>query len=57
MLDYHKTEDRLREQALGKNKIGTTARGIGPCNADKMGRSHCVRMGDLRDLYTEELYQ
>jgi len=50
VLDYHKTEDQLREQALGKKKIGTTARGIGPCNADKMGRSYCVRMGDLRDL-------
>ncbi|MFH1369726.1 MAG: adenylosuccinate synthase [Planctomycetota bacterium] len=49
VLDYHKMEDQLREQSLGKNKIGTTARGIGPCNADKMGRSNAVRMGDLRN--------
>ena len=49
VLDYHKMEDRLREQSLGKNKIGTTARGIGPCNADKAGRSNAIRMGDLRD--------
>ncbi len=52
VLDYHKMEDRLREESLGKNKIGTTARGIGPCYADKVGRSYCVRVGDLRDLET-----
>jgi adenylosuccinate synthase len=53
VLDYHKTEDQLREKSLGKNKLGTTIRGIGPCYADKVGRSHGVRMGDLRNL--EEL--
>jgi len=52
VLDYHKTEDRLREEALGKNKIGTTARGIGPCYADKVGRSFAVRMADFADLDT-----
>jgi len=52
VLDYHKMEDRLREESLGKNKIGTTARGIGPCYADKAGRGYCVRVGDLRDLDT-----
>ena len=50
VLDYHKIEDQLREAALGKNKIGTTARGIGPCYADKVGRSYSVRVGDFRDL-------
>ncbi len=50
VLDYHKKEDQLREDSLGKNKIGTTIRGIGPCYADKAGRSHAVRMGDLRNL-------
>ena len=50
VLDYHKTEDRLREESLGKNKIGTTIRGIGPCYSDKAGRSNAVRMADLRDL-------
>lgn len=50
VLDYHKMEDQLREDALGKNKIGTTIRGIGPCYADKVGRSYAVRMGDFRDL-------
>jgi len=50
VLDYHKLEDRLREASLGRNKIGTTARGIGPCYADKVGRSYAVRMADFRDL-------
>jgi len=50
VLDYHKMEDQLREESLGKNKIGTTIRGIGPCYADKAGRSHAVRIGDLRNL-------
>jgi len=50
VLDYHKREDQLREESLGKNKLGTTIRGIGPCYADKVGRSYTVRMSDLRDL-------
>jgi len=50
VLDYHKQEDRLREEALGKAKLGTTIRGIGPCYADKVGRSYAVRMADFRDL-------
>jgi adenylosuccinate synthase len=50
VLDYHKKEDQLREESLGKNKLGTTIRGIGPCYADKAGRSHAVRMGDFREL-------
>ncbi len=47
VLDYHKKEDNFREQYLGSGKIGTTSRGIGPCYADKAGRSYAVRMGDL----------
>jgi adenylosuccinate synthase len=50
VLDYHKLEDQCREQALGGRKLGTTVRGIGPCYADKIGRSYAVRMADLRDL-------
>ncbi|UCE99659.1 MAG: adenylosuccinate synthase [Planctomycetota bacterium] len=50
VLDYHKIEDQLREESLGKNKLGTTVRGIGPCYADKVGRNHALRMGDLRNL-------
>jgi adenylosuccinate synthase len=50
VLNYHKKEDQLREESLGKNKLGTTVRGIGPCYADKVGRSYSVRMSDLRNL-------
>jgi adenylosuccinate synthase len=50
VLDYHKAEDQLRENSLGKNKIGTTIRGIGPCYADKVGRTFAVRATDLADL-------
>ncbi len=50
VLDYHKEEDRLREESLGKNKIGTTNRGIGPCYSDKIGRSYAIRMADFADL-------
>jgi adenylosuccinate synthase len=50
VLDYHKREDQLREESLGKKKLGTTIRGIGPCYADKVGRSYAVRMGDFRRL-------
>ncbi len=50
VLDYHKREDQLREESLGKQKLGTTIRGIGPCYADKVGRSYAVRMADFRNL-------
>ncbi|HSV26735.1 MAG TPA: adenylosuccinate synthase [Sedimentisphaerales bacterium] len=50
VLDYHKAEDKFREGSLGDMKIGTTARGIGPCYADKVGRSYAVRMADFRNL-------
>jgi adenylosuccinate synthase len=52
VLDYHKREDQLREESLGKDKLGTTIRGIGPCYADKVGRSYALRMADLRELDT-----
>jgi adenylosuccinate synthase len=50
VLDYHKKEDQLREESLGKNKLGTTIRGIGPCYADKVGRSYAIRMSDFSNL-------
>jgi adenylosuccinate synthase len=55
VLPYHKIEDRLSEAAGGGDvRIGTTARGIGPCYADKMYRSRAVRMVDLRSLDRHE---
>ncbi len=48
VMPYHRKEDELSEAALsGDRKIGTTARGIGPCYADKMNRSSAIRVGDL----------
>jgi len=48
VLAYHKIEDQLTEQSAGEaGRIGTTARGIGPCYADKMRRSTAVRFADL----------
>lgn len=49
VMPWHKLEDRFREQSLGGAKIGTTARGIGPCYADKAHRSSAIRVGDLLD--------
>ncbi len=50
VLAYHKTEDELSEKAAESGtKIGTTARGIGPCYADKMRRTAAVRAVDLLD--------
>lgn len=50
IMPYHKALDRARETAKsGKDKIGTTGRGIGPCYEDKMARMG-VRTGDLQDL-------
>ncbi len=38
ILPYHIALDKAREEKLGKKKIGTTARGIGPCYEDKVAR-------------------
>lgn len=47
VMPYHKKQDQLSESALGSSKIGTTARGIGPCYADKMQRAFAIRVIDL----------
>ncbi len=47
ILPYHKEMDEIREDAAGKEKIGTTRRGIGPCYEDKVGR-RSIRVMDLR---------
>jgi adenylosuccinate synthase len=43
---YHKTMDKTVERFLGKNKIGTTGRGIGPAYSDKVNRIG-LRIADL----------
>nr|WP_202451577.1 adenylosuccinate synthase [Streptomyces sp. SID4948] len=45
---YHQTIDKVTERFLGKRKIGTTGRGIGPAYADKINRVG-VRVQDLFD--------
>ncbi|TDC09004.1 adenylosuccinate synthase [Streptomyces sp. 8K308] len=45
---YHTTLDKVSERFLGKRKIGTTGRGIGPTYADKINRQG-IRVQDLFD--------
>ena len=47
ILPFHKEMDQIREDKAGKNKIGTTRRGIGPAYEDKVGR-RSIRVMDLR---------
>jgi len=50
VMPYHKLEDSLSEShASSGRQIGTTARGIGPCYADKMMRTTAIRVCDLLD--------
>ncbi len=46
IMPYHVALDKAREAAAGKNKIGTTGRGIGPAYEDKVAR-RTVRVADL----------
>ena len=48
ILPYHKLLDELIEESLGKDKIGTTKKGIGPCYSDKIQRCG-IRVQDLLD--------
>jgi adenylosuccinate synthase len=49
VLPYHKAQDCAAESNMGKGKIGTTGRGIGPAYSDKTSRVG-LRVGDLVDL-------
>ena len=48
ILPLHVELDQAREKALGKGKIGTTGRGIGPTYEDKVAR-RAIRVGDLAE--------
>lgn len=50
-LPYHIDIDGISENTSGKNKIGTTKKGIGPTYSDKIGRYGLK----IQDLYDEEL--
>ena len=48
VMPWHVLEDKMWNRLVaGEDNIGTTLRGIGPCYADKIGRSFAIRMGDL----------
>lgn len=55
ILPYHKALDLAFENARGKEKLGTTARGIGPCLADKVSYNG-IRIYELKnwDLFVEK---
>src|SRR3989344_7265397 len=48
IMPYHKALDEAYENARGKNKLGTTRRGIGPTFADKVSYNG-LRMYELLD--------
>ncbi len=53
IMPYHKAIDLAREAAKGRDKLGTTGRGIGPCYEDKAGRTG-IRAVDLLEPDTLE---
>lgn len=53
ILPYHQQLDALHERHLGKAKLGTTKRGIGPAYADK-----AMRLGiRVQDLLDEDIFR
>ena len=48
IFPYHALEEVVLEKSRKGDPIGTTMRGIGPCYCDKAGRTHAVRLGDLK---------
>ena len=48
IASYHQVIDKVTERFLGKAKIGTTGRGVGPAYSDKVNRIG-VRIQDLFD--------
>lgn len=57
VFDFHQTVDGAQETKLGRNKIGTTKKGIGPAYASKISRNG-IRVGDLQDWdYFEQRFR
>ena len=48
VFDLHQEVDGLQETTLGRNKLGTTKKGIGPAYASKISRNG-LRISDLSD--------
>ena len=55
IVPTHRLLDAADEQALGKSKIGSTLKGIGPAYSDKTGRNG-LRVGDLLEADFKERY-
>tara|TARA_B100000214_G_scaffold286169_1_gene215721 strand:+ start:1408 stop:2667 length:1260 start_codon:yes stop_codon:yes gene_type:complete len=56
ILPTHKLIDAASEKAKGKNKIGSTLKGIGPTYMDKTGRNG-LRVGDIASKSFKEKYE
>ena len=56
ILPTHKLLDAASEQAKGKNKIGSTLKGIGPTYMDKTGRNG-LRVGDISENTFNKKYE
>jgi adenylosuccinate synthase len=56
IMPYHLELDKVTERRLGKNRLGTTKRGIGPTYADKAARIG-LRVQDLLDpdIFSQKL--
>ena len=55
ILPTHKLLDAASEKAKGKEKIGSTLKGIGPTYMDKTGRNG-IRVGDIKSKNFKEKY-
>ncbi|WP_161889196.1 adenylosuccinate synthase [Pontibacter russatus] len=55
IVPSHRVLDRVSEEALGKSKIGSTLKGIGPTYQDKIGRVG-LRVGDILSDNFRECY-
>lgn len=53
ILPTHRVLDRAYEAAKGKNKVGTTGKGIGPTYSEKASRTG-LRVGDILDNFKEK---
>ena len=56
ILPTHKLLDAASEKSKGKNKIGSTLKGIGPTYMDKTGRNG-LRVGDISDSNFTKKYE
>ena len=54
VMPYHSELESCAERLKGKNKIGTTLRGIGPAYGDKIARTG-LRMADLINVHRFEI--